>query len=194
MVRTNNLIEYQIVPYQKLKLTPSVLLKKLAFIKGLTFSIGHNAVSFIDPKSETQITVSETGVITLTARPRADKTKEVISLMDGLAQKIMVKLNPVAPFLLEFYIVQSDKPHFCKLPILASVKENYTVDFLFNLKTKAQIIKNQDVAIITIKGFNEVETVLQIYSYLLDGNVRHLRDVTLNKNEVSLQKVLTVPC
>ncbi len=192
MIQSKGIVNYQLIPYEKIKIEPTKIETSLDFLSGLKTFQTYDWVVFSDSSENIQISVSTAGMIEISVDIQLNKLKDTIYLLDKLTKKILSRLKTDAKFFVEMYIGGLDSIGLEHL-IKQKLEFNEFKEISFNLDeiTKVVIFKNQNQYTILIKGLNNISKIFQIYSFIMTGKISDLIDFSIKKINISITKTLT---
>jgi hypothetical protein len=191
MIQNNGIIEYHLLPHEKLKINKVNIIHSLDFLNEFNISKVYNWIIFSN-NEDIKICISTSGIIEISIDINLSKIEESIQLLDKLAKKIVSMLNLKEKFLIDLYIAGLEK---IGIESLIKQKIEYNeLDFDFKSEIKVRIIKNAANRIILIKGADNVEKITQIYSTLTSTKISNsdfqIKEINLIQSKTLTKEIL----
>ena len=186
MMMTKNLIDYVAIPKKELDIMQSQISPIKEFLKDLSFRTPKDWYTFTDAEDDIEISVSKTGIVTVTVMVYPEDTEKTIILLDKILKKICLYISD-EEFAVEISILEKQKLDVERFIGKEIDLEGFrSINFKIAPETKMRISKSNDEHIISIRNSKEINRFLDIYSSVLSG--KELKDLNPTEVDVMITK------
>jgi hypothetical protein len=181
-----NLIDYVAIPNEEVDVSTSQISSIKVFLRDFDFHISMYWYNFIDKDEDIEISISKTGIVAITLRIYPEDTEKAIALLDKISKKICSFISD-KEFSIEIAILEKRKFDIKQLiGNEIDKKEFRSMNFKVAPEIKIRISSHDEEHIISFRDSKDVNTVLNIYSLILNG--KELRDLTHTGADVTITK------
>lgn len=191
MPQSKGIISYQLIPIEKLKVDLMKIEASLNFLNNLKTSYTNDWIIFSSAEN-IRIGISATGIVDISTYTELTRVEEIILLLYKLTKKIISKLKVDASFFVELCITGSDSVGLESL-IKQELGFNELKEIGFNLNSTAKvlILKKNSEYTISVRGIDDVNKVIQVYSFITSGKISDLKNYPITQINITTEQTLT---